>query len=161
MTEVRYEKATLEHAAALAAVMRPADVAEVLAATGETPLQVLERGVRTSQIAITVLFDNEPAVMVGLGAEEPAIVVPALEPRYRCLWFLTGEAVNRTPRLFVRIVKKLAQEFLDVHPRVFNWVDDRYDGAKWLLRHVGVQLSEPVAHGVNGELFRLGTFRRY
>ncbi len=158
MTDITYKAATLEHAAALADVMRAYDAAEVKAATGETPLEVLERGVRSSAVSVAVFFDDEIAAIFGIAQAETR--ESALGPSIRCAWFLTGEVVDRHPRTFIRVAKRVQTNFLALCPILYNWVDERYAGAIWLLRHLGVQLSEPMPHGVNGELFRLGIKRR-
>lgn len=153
---VTLEKATMAHAAELAAVMRAADVLE-LTATGDTPMSALERGVGASEICCAIRFDGEIGVVFGLVRTNQD---NALAYRPDNVWFLTGDAVNRHPRAFLRTMKSLMQQLLSISPALYNWVDERYVGAVWLLRQLGVELSEPVAFGINGELFRLGIRRR-
>lgn len=158
MVDVTYETATFAHAEALAPVMRGPDVAEVFAATGESPLEALARGVANSSHCVAVLFDGQPALIAGL-VPTPRSSVLSNQPD--CLWFLTGAACSKSPRTFIGCTQRLRDEFLKISPHLYNWVDDRYEGAKWLLRRLGVALSEPVPYGVHGELFRLGSIRRF
>lgn len=157
MVDVTFQKATLAHVESLAVEMRAADVAEVLAASGSTPLDALTRGLKISEVCGVVCFNGEVGVMFGV---IPLPLATALGESRVCLWFLTGRVVDSHRLAFIRALKRIRGSLLRVYPVLCNWVDERYAGAVWVLRHLGVRLSEPVPYGVGGELFRFGVLRR-
>ena len=154
MTDIIYRRATLEHASELAPLLRQADVAEVLAshdADGET---VLREGVATSEHAVAMFLGGEIAAIFGL-AFRPSTRLSALGPRFDCVWFLTGRAVDRYPISFIKGGRRIFAAFRRISPRLYNWVDVRYVAAVRLVESFGATLGPPVPHGKNGELFRL------
>lgn len=138
---------------ALAATMREGDAAEC-AAWGYTPRQALEMGLKGLACFATT-FDGEVGAMWGCctGAAWPGA---SHLGGARCVWLLTGEAVERHPRAFYEESKRVVATVTALWGRVGNAVDVRYVRALRWLRALGGRLGPTV--DVRGHLFLVVTF---
>lgn len=120
--------------------VRQADIDE-LAAMGATPEQCIRYGIQLSTQCVTVFLDGEPAGVVGVIDYED----------YRLPWAVFTTAIERHPLPFLRGAK---QWLKGIEGYLLNFVDARNTVTIRWLRWLGFTLdSEPVAHGVHGELF--------
>jgi hypothetical protein len=144
-------KATRAHALEMAANLREADAAEVLA-LGAEPAEGLLASVDVSDIALTALFDGEVACMAGVVRGKSF-----LPDEVGLAWLLTAKPCAKHPRALVRVTKELMpwlqEESGCVELR--NWVDARYTGALRLLERLGFVQGEARAMGPQGLPFIL------
>lgn len=145
MSTVTYRPPTEDDIVSVADRMRVADVMEVAAASGHTPLQALLAAVSTSTFSFTAVIDGNPEGIFGvvsrggLGAE---------------VWMLGTDDLVKDPALFLsetsRILDGWAEEFAVLH----NFVDDENHVAKAWLERAGFTLSAPRPYGVGQLPFR-------
>lgn len=120
--------------------VRQADIDE-LAAMGATPEQCIRYGIQLSTHCVTVFLDGEPAGVVGVIDYDG----------YRLPWAVFTTAIERHPLAFLRGAKAWMKK---VEGYLLNYVDARNTVTIRWLRWLGFTLdNEPVAHGINGELF--------
>lgn len=136
---------------ALAATMRPEDVAEVLASGGYSPREALEVSLAASSEAWTWEVGGEVAAVFGVVAlPRPSL----LGARVGGVWALTGTAVHRHRRAFVRASRRILKALLSRWDVLANAVDARYTGAVRWIQALGGVLDEPRPMGVAGLPFR-------
>lgn len=146
MHKVELVKPTVEMMESIAADMRSADAAEVMASHGHTPTQAIMEGWKLSQYSVVVMVNSEPCVIMGLvnwdllsGSGVP--------------WLLGTERALKYSREFFRLSPPVIDEMLTVCPRLFNYVHaENKISIKW-LKWIGFTIDEPMPHGINGELF--------
>lgn len=114
---------------ALAAVMRPADVAECLAAGFASPHEALLESVGRSDWSALVTLDGEPAACLGVTDVSESL----LGPRRGRAWLLSGPAMGRRWRAAAvasrAVLAQVARHFDVLHA----WVDARHAVARrWL-----------------------------
>ena len=143
----------MDHVATIAARMRPADVAEVAASSGNTPHDALMFSLSGSRAAWTAVLDGQPEVMFGIG--DLNILTRTGSP-----WLLGTDAVEREPRMFLRQSRDWREQLLNDYDLLRNFVDDRNTVSKRWLQWLGFTLMEPVPVGRNGEMFRMFEMRR-
>lgn len=139
--DVEFRPALPAHAALLATSLRAADRAEVRASDGLAPQAALERSLALSSEAYAGFVQGELAALFGV--RRLSLVSGAGSP-----WLLTGEAVARHPRAFL----KASRGILDVWRRDYvwlgNWVDARNLKAKRWLDWLGFTLHPVRPYGV-------------
>lgn len=136
MSAVLIVPALAEHAQRLGPRLRPADAAE-LGAMGVDPTAALVGAVAVSFEAWTGLVDGEPAAMWGASAE-------SLLADRAALWFLTGPAAARYPRLMVRTARAFVARLQETFPTLVAMVDGRYAGACRLVEILGFERGEDM-----------------
>lgn len=151
--DVEVVPADVSHIASIAARMRDADVREVMAVSGRTPREALEISLRNTSLAWTGLINGRPEVMFGVG--DLNILTSTAAP-----WLLGTVAVETNYRQFLRRSLDWRDQLLRRYDVLKNVVDDRNEVSKRWLRWMGFELSDPIALGVNGEMFRLFELRR-
>lgn len=151
--DVTFTDALPEHAIELAPVMRPADVAEVLALGYSSPREALESSLDCSTLAFTALFDGKVAAMFGTAPIEE-------HPGTACVWLLTGREVQRHPRAFLKASHACLRVLLDNYPRLVNLVDSRYAAALRWAKWLGFELGTPRTINTSGVEFTPITIRR-
>jgi len=137
---------------ALAATMRAEDVAEVLASGGYSPREALEVSLSMSCEAWTWEVGGEVAAVFGI-AELPRPSL--LGSRVGGVWALTGAAVTRNRRAFVRASRRILRALLSRWDVLTNAVDARYTGAVRWLEALGAVVGPPQPMGVAGLDFRI------
>lgn len=125
----------------LAPRLRPAEVAEVMAATGQEPLEALMDGVASGGEAWAVFFDGQLAFMWG---------VREVAGRVGAAWLLASDLVERYAKTFWKYCLSQLGGLLHRWDAVFNAIDVRHEQAiRWATR-LGFHLSEPAPFGVAG-----------
>lgn len=134
--------------------LRQADLAEIRASTLETPLEVLERGIATSQPCYTALDALEQVTAV-FG------VVPC-EDGHGLIWLLGTDDLSLGRVAVVRRGLAIVEELQQTYPVLYNWVDARNNKhLRWLL-WCGFQIvGANPAYGVEQRrFFELRRMRR-
>lgn len=136
-----------EHIDWIAPRMRRADVDEVRAASGKSPREALEFSLDRSNEAYTVIFDNEPAAMFGVGWIN--IINGVGAP-----WLLGTDAVEQNYRVFLRGSLWWVKQLSSRYDLLTNVVDDRNTVSKRWLAFLGFTLFDPVILGAEKRPFR-------
>lgn len=155
-TDVQVVPATEEHAAALAPNLRAEDVAEVLACGSPSGLFALQHSLRTSDMAWALLFDGEVAALFGFTEHRNTACGGS---GVGVAWALTGNAVARHPKVFLRVSRDVLSLLLEHCGVLVNWVDARYRGALRWLEWLGFEVK-PATSGPQGMLFHPVVARR-
>ena len=110
--------ATLGDAQALAPRLRSADLAEIAAHTGHSPLQALADGVRESQWSLAVCRGHEVIALCGVGhhPDTPDVGVP---------WMLAADALIAVQTSFLRQSRVVIARMQRPYRVLANVVDAR------------------------------------
>lgn len=146
MSDIEFVPPTDELVRSIAADMRPADVAEVWAASHSTPLQALMKGWRESDYVTVATCEGQPLVMFGL--VKRGILSSAGVP-----WMLGAQVSLKHRREFLNRSPAVIDEMLTICPNLYNMVHSKNrDSIRW-LKWLGFTIDDPVVHGREGELF--------
>lgn len=140
MTKIAIVPATIDHAYALAPVMRAADRAEAVAALGLSPLEGLRKSLESSIEAWCGMADGEVVCLFGLSYFN--ILVGE-----GCPWLLGSDLVERHSRAFLRRNKAMVAHWLELFPVLRNHVDARHTVAVRWLAWLGFTILPPVPYG--------------
>jgi hypothetical protein len=154
--DVTIEQATLEHALALARVMRAADKAEARALDLQ-PLEALLEALDKSEVAFAVSFNGELAALFGVAPFEPHTQAP---PSTAVVWMLSGEAVDRYPKAFARASRAVMPKLLEHYELLVNVIDARYTRALRWARWLGFDVREARPFGPHAMPFHPCSARR-
>lgn len=147
MAKFQFVKPTEEHLVYLAANMRRADIAEIKASHGHSPLTALQRGLRRSTLtAVGVEQDGTPVIIFGLNKRVAVsgVGIP---------WLLGTDRVRHHAREFLEVGRQCMEEMLDETPYLVNYVHDKNRLSVRWLRKLGFTLDPAQPAGLNGELF--------
>lgn len=143
-------EATRAHAESFVPLMRAADVEEVRA-LGLSPREAVLDSLEASEVAFAALFGGEVAFLYG--------VVPLWRTALTGssttgqLWFLSGRAVDRHPKAFLRATRASLPRLLERYAVLTNVIDARYAGALRWARWLGATLYPPRPFGPEGVPF--------
>lgn len=143
MATTSIRPATAYDAAELAANMRPADVAEVRAAGGYTPLGALEDALLMSNgMAWALRVDGQIMAMFGL-------VRASFVPDELTVWALTSTLVDRKPKVFMKASKNVIGRFRRLPcSALVNWVDARHGQSLRWAKKIGFTVDPPAPYGL-------------
>jgi len=144
------------HAEALAPRMRPAEVLEIRASGNHSPLGALLKGLETSSIARTALWDGEVACIWGVAPLRTSLLVG----RVGAAWLLTSDLVERHPRAFWRGCRAELARLFESYDMLVNAIDARHGQAVRWARRLGFRLEDPQAFGGEGVPFHQFRVRR-
>jgi hypothetical protein len=146
MTSIEIVPATLEHIQTMGETMNHEDRLEFLAA-GLIPHRDLWKGWKRSIIRRSAIVDGELAAIWG--------VMGSLMGDVGTVWLITSPKARETsPHKFAAIYKEEVRKMLEIYPVLCNMVDDRYIGAKRMLRIAGFKMDEPQPIGKFNRMFR-------
>jgi hypothetical protein len=139
------------HVEHVANFMRPADVEEVKAATGSTPIEALRNSLKRSSFARTAMCGGAPALIWGVG--DINLLLGHGGP-----WLLGTRSVERYFVTFLRCSKPWLPLLLKRYTYLVNAVDERNEAAVRWLAWLGFEFGERVTKG--GYTFRVFEARR-
>lgn len=143
---VKFVKPTDELIQYVADNMRQADITEIAASHGYTPIEALMKGVAISTLSSVALINSEPCAVFGL-------VVENIVTGFGVPWLLGTDLIFKHKREFIEHTRVGVAEMLEVCPRLENWVHCKnVKSIRW-LKSMGFTMSDPEPIGVNGELF--------
>ena len=147
MTAVTVARVTAGHIAHVAANMREADVIEVLALSGRTPMQALEHSIAASDIAYSATLNGVPSCIFGCGSADllSGVGVP---------WLLGTSDIDRHYVRFLRGSIYWVDRMKLNYRRLVNRVDDRNEVSKRWLAWLGFSFS-PLRVSGNGTPYRV------
>lgn len=129
--KVVLRRSVRQDCARLAASLRPKDRAELAAShPGRSAAELIEAFFDRSSRCFTLLLEEEPAAIFGVSPDT------WLGRRAR-VWLLTGEAVEKIPKEFVRTARGLLALTLAEYPELYNFADGRYAAALRFIRRLG------------------------
>lgn len=133
----------------IAANMRPADAAEVLAIRGPGTLMkaALAECVLVSTSCWVAASDAEPFAIFG-------VMPVSLLHGIGAPWMLGTALAAKFPRVLVREGRRYSLRMLEAYPYLVNMVDARYTSSVRWLRRIGYTVYEAEPYGGRGELFR-------
>lgn len=137
---MRLEVATAAHVNLVAARVRSADAAEVLASGGYSPREALDAGLKLSEMARTVFIGDEALCMFGV----------VVSGDWAIPWLLTTDAVDRNPLAFWRASKVILAELCALYPLMLQQVDARYTQALSWVRRLGFDVAPAEPFGRAG-----------
>jgi hypothetical protein len=154
-TEVRRTPATVEDAIILGQALRGADRAEVVAATGLDPADVVIWSVERSEECWAVWFDGELGCIYGASGLSESI----LEGSRADAWCLTTPVIEEHARAFWEACYAWIPELLQRWDVIENWIDTRHVKAIRWAEKLGFRLETPKPFGPEGVLFQHFTCR--
>lgn len=152
MTTLTIVPAIYEHIAPIAILMRDADRAEV-EAMGTTPWEALETSLAKSAQTWTLLIDDEPAAMFGVG--DLNILARKGSP-----WLLGTDAIDRNRASFAKRSVFWRDQLLARYDILTNIIHAENAASIRWLRWLGFSFSEPFKGGPRGAMFRVFEMRR-
>src|SRR5690606_24772524 len=120
-------------------------------ALGSTPLEALHESVRASDFAKTIFVDGEVLAIYGV-VSQGATLLTARD--HACVWMLSGTAVEKHKKLFLRASRAVVQTLLRDYRSLSNVVDARYEKAIRWAKWLGFEVGDPTPLGPQGEMFR-------
>jgi hypothetical protein len=131
--------ATWEYGAAVAANMRPADVAEVWALARHSPAEAVTRSLGLPGEAYAFLVDDEPLAV--FGCAETSI------PDTGSPWLLGAVGVERHARQFLELGRSYVAHWAHEYTDLYNVVDARNERSIDWLGRLGFVFDEPILIG--------------
>jgi len=121
----------------LAAELRPGDLKECEGFGFSGPLHALTRSVEVSDAAWVATVDDEVLAAWGVRLESTLTGLASV-------WLLTGTAVDRHRRVFLRLSKAALSWILMGYPKIFAMIDADYTQAIRWAGWLGFLLSDPI-----------------
>lgn len=142
-----YRPPTTEDILSVAARMRDADVLEVAASSGHTPIQALTESVMDSEQSFCFVVDGVPHAIFGFdrtGSRGDAIV-----------WLLAADSVKAHRKLFLRESRRIVNAWAEEFTSLYNWVaEDNLASLRW-LEWLGFRCKRARYLGDPAEMFFL------
>ena len=138
-----YRRSTIADATYLASRLRQADLDEIKASSGDTPVASLERSIYVGVTTHTMIDpdDGEPVGIFGL-VETP-------DPTLAAVWAMATHKLFNNTKLFMRESRKWLEHVNDVYPVLYNYVDARNTiHIKWLQSLGFICIKAHENHGV-------------
>lgn len=146
--------ATHGDAADLAPRLRALDLAEVEAASGRPPLEVLAESLERAVWAEALLIDGRVEAIGGLGTAS-LMFGPGIP------WLLGSDRMTERPRCFLVESRRQVGRMLASYDRLMNWVDARNRPAIRYLRWLGFTIGAPAPWGHTGLPFHPFSMERH
>lgn len=116
--KVSRRESTLVDIQYLAENLRPADLAEIKASSGVSPLESLTHGFYLSEICMSIV-DEEDTVVGILG------VVPTDGNKAGVIWMMATEGIERCTLSFLRQSRPYISHLQTLYPLLYNYIDAR------------------------------------
>ena len=119
-------EAILEDAKTIAPLLRQADIQEIRASSGKSPVEALTLGVLLGKPTYT--FTSPQGELGGMFG-----VLPTAYPEAGAVWLLATGEVEKYPMTFLRHSREWIKTLHEDYPLLFNYVDGRNSlHIKWL-----------------------------
>lgn len=145
---VRFKRPDDEDIWQLAHTMRAPDVAELRAASGDTPATGLLRSMRATEYPIAVIDHGEVLSMFGVG--EPALLQGS---GFGVPWFLANRNAHKYVRVYAEFLPPVLDMYLNAYGRLVNYVDARNTKSIRWLKRIGFTIDPPKVAGVEQRPF--------
>lgn len=141
--DIVIEPAHAGHVAAIADRLRPSDIAEIAAASGDAPDAALMRGFETSHLVWTALDANGPFAM--WGARGLSVLSETGVP-----WLLGTKELDRRHVEIARQSNYYVAKMAAFFPRLLNFIDARQTKSIRWLKWCGFHVEPAQPYGVSG-----------
>lgn len=128
--EAQTRPAVADDAWLLAAVIRPADAAELLACSCPPPLESIQGSMASSAVTFAVELDGELACIGGVQVMAPISWV----------WLLTGAAVDRHRKAFWIESQRVLGVLLKQYKVLTSRIDSRYEESLRWAKRLGAEV---------------------
>ncbi|MBP2312989.1 hypothetical protein [Azospirillum soli] len=108
--------ATAEHAAHLAPRLRKADVEEIAASSGRTPIESLQCSVASSAESYAVISDGQPIAIFGVVSIVDGVGFP---------WLMGSDELSQYPEAFIKSCMPVIEFFHGRFPVLTGMIDAR------------------------------------
>lgn len=133
--------------------MRQADIDEINASSGITPLEALREGIEISAICRTFEINDVKIAMAGI------VSIPDFED-VGIVWMLGTNDIKKYSKSFTKVSRETLKHIFKIYSKLINYVDCRNETAiKWLLR-LGADMGESSPFGKQLLPFRYFELRR-
>lgn len=139
MPDLRLVPATVEHAQAIAPLLRAADLDEIRIMFGPDPVEMLAHGIEHSSEAYAALEDGVP---FAIGGVVPANMIAGTGRP----WMLGTPGVGRNPRWFLKTSRESLARAFETYATLQNYCDARYAASIRWLRWLGFTIGDPRPH---------------
>lgn len=153
MAKFTIERATIEHIEHVACYVREADVEELSAAAGITPLEAMLIGRKWSVECWCGMADGEPICIFGVSSASPL-------SRSGHPWMVGTEHLDRLAFGFLRRSRNVVHDMLSRYDELYNYVDARNTRAIRWLRWLGFTIMDTEPYGLCGLPFHRFEMRR-
>lgn len=136
----------------LAKFMRVPDIAEIEAASGLSPLQVIQAAIAATDRPMTAFFNDELACIFGVA---PLCFLAG----QGAPWMLGTEQIDHHPGAFLRRCGSYIAEMAASYRHLLNYVDARNTRSIRWLKRMGFTFQEAVPYGVSQLPFHLFEMR--
>jgi len=143
MLRVDIVPARPEHLDYVAANLRPADIEEIMAASGLDAAAAVRESAALSLVCRGGLVNGEPVCVFGVGAASMAAPEGVI-------WLLGTPAMERHAVAFLRRNRAWIEAMLRLWPRLVNHVDARHTTAIRWLRWLGFTIHPAAPWGKAG-----------
>ena len=143
---VEFKKPTQEMIQFIADNMRQADVDEVTAASGATPLQAITSGVEISAFSSVAVINGDIVAIMGV-VKNSALSDNGVP------WLLGTEDIVKHYREFLGASPSVLNAMMNICPNLMNHVHAKNKISVRWLKWLGFKIEEAGPFGINGELF--------
>ena len=143
---VKFTAPTEEVLQFIADNMRQADIEEVAASHGHTPIQALCEGVKISDSCVVAIANDEPVAVFGL-------VRGCVLSGYGTPWALGTDSLFEYKKSFMKWSRVLLAMMLNEFDHLENFVHVKNQQSVRWLKWLGFQFEEPQPYGLKRELF--------
>lgn len=144
---INIDTASLNDAYVMAPHMRAADVDEVRAASGHTPLEALVESIKASNGDAWTVRCNGEVLCIG-GVMTSSLLTGRVVP-----WLLTSNAVDRHMKSFYKVTKNAIQALREQYDHMENVIDARHVVALRWARRLGFEIGKEESFGPEGRGF--------
>lgn len=139
MAKIEVVPATEEHGRAIAANMRPADIAEVWALARHSPMEAIERSMRIPGETWCFMADDMPLAVFGCCDTTMASIGSP--------WLLGANGVERFSRQFLELGREYVCRWAMIYDDLYNIVDARNERSIDWLGRCGFTFMPPILVG--------------
>lgn len=135
--DIRLERLCKAHLDELAGQLRPADRAEIQTMYSAEPRAALAQCHARSVLAVAWIYQGEVAAVAGVAA-------PSVLGVTGCVWLWTGPAVERAPKTFFKLSRRMLAFFKTFYPHLYAVCETSYTAAQRYLLHLGAKPGPQV-----------------
>ena len=150
---VLIRQSIFEDILSLAPRMRKPDRLEVWALNHLTPKEALKESFEASEIAISIIYNNEVVAMMGTSRK-------SLISDTAIVWLLTSNVIPKMAVTFAKNSRMVIDHFLGHYAELENWVDARYISCINWLKWCGAEIEPAEPFGIEKMPFHHFKFRR-
>ena len=136
MVNIEVADATDEHCIFIAEHIREQDLKEITSSMPLTAYEIIKSSVNFSKEPKTLLLNNEPAVIGGIGS------ISIADSRHGVPWLLSTAAVQIYPLVFIRQIKRYFSTQRHHYDFLENYVHEDNDVSIRFIQVMGYKLED-------------------